>query len=123
MRGTVVAQLLHHGAQVGRALFASAMPAGLKALMLRCMLTNRQVRLAAKCCSAAKWPGISVAAAAPSLTPTAQLTHSARQPAPHQQIDIGAQWDALLPCYEDQWEEAAPFLQPGDEVGGRGCVG
>lgn len=33
------------------------------------------------------------------------------------QIDIGAQWDALLPCREEEWEEAAQFLQPGDEVG------
>ncbi|PRW44854.1 PLASTID TRANSCRIPTIONALLY ACTIVE 10-like isoform B [Chlorella sorokiniana] len=32
------------------------------------------------------------------------------------QVDIGAQWDALLPVQEDQWEEAAPFLQPGDEI-------
>lgn len=39
-----------------------------------------------------------------------------RPPTPPLQLDIGAEWDALLPCQEEQWQEAGPLLVPGQAV-------
>lgn len=43
-------------------------------------------------------------------------TLAAPRPPPGLQIDIGAEFDGLLPCQDEQWEEVGDELAPGTEI-------